>query len=133
MNKIQPTAFRNVGEFLDVLPDEERSIALFLRDIVLSSLSPIEEKLAYNVPFYYGQSRICFIWPASVPWGGNNKGVTLGFCRGYLLSDEINYLEKGNRKEVFSKTFVSLEEIDPDLLKSFLIEAKELDEINYKK
>ncbi|MDX1641781.1 MAG: DUF1801 domain-containing protein [Balneolaceae bacterium] len=83
-----------MDEFLDFLPDDERSIVHYLRDLVLSTLHPIEEKLAYNVPFYYGQSRICYIWPASIPWGGVNHGVILGFCRGYLLSDDIGYLKK---------------------------------------
>lgn len=133
MNKIQPTSFKNVGEFLDVLPDEERSIVLFLRDIILSSLYPVIEKLTYNVPFYYGQSRICFIWPSSIPWGGIKKGVALGFCHGHLLSDNPGYLEKAGRKEVTSKTFLSFENIVRHLVKSYLLEAQEIDKLTKKK
>lgn len=128
MNKIQPTKFNGIGEFLDFLPSDELKIVEHLRNIIFEALPECTEKLAYNVPYYYLHSRVCFVWPASVPWGGIKSGVALGFCQGHLLSDEINYLHKGNRKQVFSKTFTSGQEIDPYLLKSYLFEAKEIDE-----
>ncbi|MBK7172877.1 MAG: DUF1801 domain-containing protein [Bacteroidales bacterium] len=128
MNKFQPVKFRNIDEFLDYLPDEEREIVVFLRQIILESLPECREKLAYNVPFYYKKSRICFIWPPSVPWGNVNiKGVQLGFCNGYLLKDEDGYLEKGNRKQVYWKEYNSIIQVDPDLLREFLFEALAID------
>lgn len=127
LNNIQPTKFTHVGEFLDSLPPGELSMVERLRNIIFVALPQCTEKLAYNVPFYYLNSRICYVWPASVPWGGIDTGVTLGFCKGHLLSDEINYLEKRNRKQILSKTFISEQEIAPYLLKSYLFEAKEID------
>lgn len=128
MSKFQPVKFRNIDEFLDYLPDEEREIVVFLRQIILESLPECREKLAYNVPFYYKKSRICFIWPPSVPWGNVNiKGVQLGFCNGYLLKDEDGYLEKGTRKQVFWKEYNSISQVDPDLLREFLFEALAID------
>ena len=129
MSKIQHTSFRTVGEFLDVIPEEERKIVTALQYIIFECIPECEEKLSYNVPFYYRYSRICYIWPASVPWGGVKSGVSIGFCRGYLLSDEIGYLDKGNRNHVCTKTFHSAEEIEPELLKSYLFEATEIDEM----
>lgn len=129
MKKIQHTKFSSIGEFLDFIPEAELKIVETLRELILESLSPVVEKLAYNVPFYYGNSRTCYIWPASIPWGGIKKGVAIGFCRGNLLSDEHGYLEKRDRKEVFTKTFTSVEEIEPDLLRSYLFEAKEIDNL----
>ncbi len=130
MNKFQHTSFKNVGEFLDYIPEEEREIVETLRAIILECISNSKEKLSYNVPFYYRQSRVCFVWPASVPWGGISSGVALGFCQGHLISDEINYLERGNRKYVRSKTFHSVQEIEPELLQSYLYEAVEIDEMS---
>lgn len=132
MNKIQPQKFKSVGEFLDYLPADELRIVESLRSIILGALPECREKLAYNVPFYYRHFRICFVWPASVPWGGVKAGAAIGFCRGNLLSDEIRYLEKGTRKEVRTKTFTSEQEIEPDLLKSYLFEAREVDEQRHK-
>lgn len=128
MSNIQQTKFKSLGEFLDFLPPNEFTIVEHLRSIIFEELPDCKEKLAYNVPFYYRHSRICFIWPASVPWGGVDDGVALGFCRGNLLSDEIGYLEKQDRKEVRTKTFTSEKQIERDLLRSYLLEAKKIDE-----
>jgi hypothetical protein len=128
MVSTQPTKFKSVGEFLDFLPQNELQIVEHLRNIIFEEIPDCKEKLAYNVPFYYRHSRICFLWPASVPWGGVHAGVTLGFCKGYLITDEINYLEKQDRKQVKTKTFTSEKQIDRDLLRSYLLEAKEIDE-----
>lgn len=127
MTKVQHTKFKSVGEFLDYIPEEELKIVSALRNIILECLPECEEKLSYNVPYYYRHSRICCIWPASIPWGGFDSGVVIGFCRGNQLSDKINYLEKGNRKKVYTKTFHSVDEIEPDLLKSYLYEAIDID------
>lgn len=128
MNNIQPTKFKSLGEFFDFLPADELKIVEHLRGIIYEELPDCEEKLAYNVPFYYRHSRICFLWPASVPWGGVDSGVAIGFCKGHLLSDEIGYLEKQDRKQVRTKTFTSQKQVERDLLRSYLLEAKEIDE-----
>jgi hypothetical protein len=129
MNKIQPVNFRNIDEFLIFLPENELEIVQYLRQLIRDSIPECREKLAYNVPFYYKHSRICFIWPPSVPWGNVKiKGVQLGFCNGYLLKDESNYLEKGNRKQVTWKAFTSVNEIDSELLRSFIHEATLIDD-----
>jgi hypothetical protein len=128
MNRFQQTKFKSIGEFLDFIPEEEQILVESLRKIIFECIPDCEERLAYNVPYYYRHSRICYLWPASVPWGGVDAGVSIGFCRGNLLPDETGYLEKGNRKEVYTKTFTSQKQIDRDLLKSFLYEAKEIDD-----
>lgn len=129
MDKMQNVNFNSVEEFLDYLPDKEREIVDYLREIILECIPDCQEKLSYNVPYYYKHSRICFIWPASVPWGNVKlKGVQLGFCMGNLLQDDINYLEKGNRKQVYSKTFFNITDIDVDLLRTYLFDAVEVDE-----
>jgi hypothetical protein len=129
MNKFQNLKFNNVDEFLDYLPENERKLVEVLRNITLNSLPNPVEKLAYNVPYYYLNSRVCYIWPASVPWGNVKfKGVALGFCNGYLLHDDLNWLEKGSRKQVYTKTFQSINEIETDIVKTYLFEAAEVDE-----
>jgi len=129
MNKFQNVKFNNVDEFLDFLPENELEIVEFLRTVVFDCISNCREKLSYNVPYYYRHSRVCFIWPASVPWGNVKKnGVLFGFCRGNLLNDDVNWLERGERKQVYTKTFTRIDEIYVDLLKGYIFEAVELDE-----
>lgn len=126
---MQNVDFRSVEEFLDYLPDREREIVDYLRELIIECIPECKEKLSYNVPYYSKHSRICFIWPASVPWGNvKMNGVQLGFCKGYLLPDDFNYLEKGNRKQVYSKTFFDIKEIDVDLLRAYLFDAVDVDE-----
>lgn len=126
--KMQDVSFSDVGEFLEYLPEKERHIVDVLRNIVLDCIPGCREKLSYNVPFYSRKTNICFIWPGSVGWGGvNNAGVRFGFTKGYLLRDELAYLEKGNRKQVYWRDFFSVSEIEPDVLKAYIFEAVEID------
>ncbi len=122
--------FSGVDDFLSFLPEDERRITNLLRSIVKEALPEAQEKLSYNVPFYRIHANICFIWPGAVLWGKQRSydGVRMGFTRGHLLSNDGEYLDKGDRKEVYWKDFLSTSEIDADLLRSFLYEAAEIDE-----
>lgn len=127
--KMQNVSFESIDEFLEFLPDNELKIVEILRKIIFSCIPDIEEKFSYNVPFYKRHSNICYIWPSSVQWGNvKNTGVQFGFNKGYLMQDEINWLEKGNRKQVFWKTFHSVKEIEIELLKAYIFEAAFVDE-----
>lgn len=129
MPSLQPIKFRSLDDFFCQLQGNEQAIVQDLRDIVLNSIPNVREKLSYNVPYYYRHQRICFIWPASVPWGNvKQNGVLFGFCQGHLLTDELAYLDRGNRKQVYTKTYTMPDEIDRTLLQAYLAEALEVDE-----
>lgn len=120
-----------MADSLAYLPPAELKIVEYLRALVLQCLPDGKEKLAYNVPFYYRYSRICFIWPGAVPWGKVKDGVELGFCNGHLLSDN-SYLNGGSRKEVYIKTFNSVKDIDATIVRQLLYEAVVIDEALYR-
>lgn len=50
--------------------------------------------------FYHRNARVCFLYPASLPYSGISTGVSFGFNKGYLLSNEQGLLDMGTRKEV---------------------------------
>ncbi len=126
---MQEVDFGGIEEFLVFLPEDELKIVELLRKIIFHCIPDIEEKISYNVPFYKRHSNICYIWPSSVQWGNVKlSGVQFGFNKGYLMQDEINWLEKGNRKQVYYKTFHSVKEIDIELLKAYIFEAAYTDE-----
>ncbi|MCD6013604.1 MAG: hypothetical protein K0Q79_3466 [Flavipsychrobacter sp.] len=127
---MQSVDFRSVDEFLDYLPADELKIVERLRKIIFDSVPGITEKLSYNVPFYKMNTGMFFIWPAAILWGKTKSytGVRFGFQQGYLLADEINYLDKGERKQVYYKDFLSIKDIDTELLKSYIFEAVVVDE-----
>jgi hypothetical protein len=120
--------FQSFVEFWDFLPQQERIIVDVLRQIVQTHLpKSCKEKLAYNVPFYYGNRRICLIWPGSVPWGGIKSGVLLGFCQGFRLADLDNYLKHGTNKQVFYRIYQTVDEIDEAAIAALIKEAVEID------
>ncbi|PTB94279.1 DUF1801 domain-containing protein [Marivirga lumbricoides] len=129
MGNPQQVKYRNIGDFLEDLPESELNIVNYLREIILENAPECVEKLAYNVPFYYRHYRMCFIWPASIPWGSVNEGVALGFSYGAHISG----LEVIPKQEVGRKIYYSIDEIDKQEVISLLNEAILLDEEIYKK
>ncbi|MBL0047283.1 MAG: DUF1801 domain-containing protein [Bacteroidetes bacterium] len=123
-NKIK---FHSYLEFWEQLSTNERQITDVLRQIITQNIAQTKEKLAYNVPYYYGKRRICFIWPASIPFGGFKNGVMLGFCYGNLLPDIPKYLIHGTNKQVYYRIFHSVEEINESAIVSLLQEAIQVD------
>ncbi|MCK9208331.1 MAG: DUF1801 domain-containing protein [Salinivirgaceae bacterium] len=127
--KMQNVSYKSVDEMLGFLPDDELKMTIFLRKLILDCIPGCQEKLSYNVPYYKRHANICFIWPASVTWGNTKTydGIRLGFTKGCLLSDELNFLDKGDRKQVYWKDFTDIKQIDADLIKTYIFEAVEID------
>jgi hypothetical protein len=129
-SKMQNISFDTVEDFLDFLPADEVRIVNVLRMLVLDCMPYAIEKLSFNVPFYKRHKTVCFIWPASVFWGSKKtyEGVRFGFANGYLMQDEIGYLNKGDRKQIYWRDFTSVSEIDVSLLRAYLFEAMMIDD-----
>ena len=123
MGNPQKIKFRNVDDFLENLPAEELQIVEVLREIVQECIPEVKEKLSYNVPFYTRFSRICYIWPASVPWGGVEEGVCFGLVQGHLLSTVTT-----EAKQISKQIFKNIKEIDVEQLKEQIYEAVVIDE-----
>ena len=126
---MQNVSFKSVEEFLDFLPDDELKITEILRELITNCIPDVTEKLSYNVPYYKRKKNICFLWPASVLWGKKKtyEGVRFGFVNGHLLNDDINYLHKGDRKQVYWKDFTTVTKTDLEILKTYLLDAVILD------
>jgi len=121
--------YPSLDAFYDFLPSNELQVAQMLRQLIYDSVPICTEKLSYNVPFFYGQKSICFIWPGSVLWGKKKSynGVRLGLTHGYLLDNSMEYFEEGNRKYVIHRDFLSPQDIDHDIVKAYLQQAAEID------
>jgi len=128
MKPDHPVKIRSLLQLFDLLPENEKIIVDVLRQIILETLpSTCKEKLAFNVPYFYGKRGICIIWPAAIPRGGIKQGVLLGFWQGNKLKDTDNYLTHGTNKKVFYKIFKSVEEINEPAIVKLLKEAVKLD------
>src|SRR5688500_8638119 len=119
---------KSVSHLYEVLPEYERITVDVLRQIIKAHLpASCKEKIAYNVPFFYGNKGICIVYPAFIPRGGIKKGVLLGFWYGYQLKDPDNYLTHGTNKQIYYKIYNSVEEINEKAIARLLKEALNLD------
>lgn len=120
---------KSLTELYDLLPENEMIIVDVLRSLIKDTLPDhCLEKISYNVPFFCGKKGICIIWPSTIPRGGINEGVLLGFWYGNRLSDEDHYLLHGTNKQVFYKIFKDPDQIDEKAVVKLLKEAIKLDE-----
>jgi hypothetical protein len=130
--------FGDVDEMISTLPRDERVIVNRLRALIAECVPKAEEKAYYGlgVPFYRHNKLICFIWPPSVYWDPrgkkketqNPKGTSLGFCQGYLMSNEDGVLLAEGRKQVYVLYVKSMKELDESQIRSLLFEAAMIDE-----
>jgi hypothetical protein len=124
---------QSVDEIIAGLPKNEQVIVKRLRALILECLPKATEKKNYEVPFYTHNRMICFIWPPSIYWGPkkeslNKKGVTLGFCQGYLFANDDRALLAEGRKQVYCMYFNSVKEIDDEQIRRLLFEAEMIDD-----
>jgi hypothetical protein len=131
---MQQVSFGSIAECLDFLPEDELQITEFLRALIWECVPEVEERLSFNVPYYFRNAGLFFIWPGSVGWGkATYKGVRFGFQSGYLIPDEIGYLDKAGRKMIYWRDFHSVAEIDVDVLRAYIFEAVLVDDQKVKR
>ncbi|MBN1952657.1 MAG: hypothetical protein JW801_15755 [Bacteroidales bacterium] len=119
----------SIEDFLDYLPDDERDIADYLRELILDAIPDCREKFIGGIPVYFRHGKICYIRPAAIPRGNVPAyGVQIGFFQGYRMTNDDRYLEKGRRVRVFTKIFAECCEVDPARIRSLLFEATVFDQ-----
>lgn len=109
--KVDPQ--RNIEVLFDTLPETERITAGILRDLVRENLPDVREKLSWGAPFYHAWQSICFIRPASIPWGKIQAGVALGFTGADQL-DHGGWLDLTEGKSIGRRVFLRPEDIAVD-------------------
>jgi len=71
-------------------------------------------------------------WNCYGNWGSTVwEGVEFGFNNGCLLADEDRYLDRGKRKQVFTRRFFSVQDVKRNInrLRALLMEAAEVNEL----
>lgn len=121
--------FTSAQELFDFLPGDERTLMEQLREFIISEAPDLKERLSFNILAYKGRRDVCFIWPASVLWGGKKtyEGVRFGFSHADLLSDPTGYLERGSRKQVYWRDLQQFSKTDERMLRQLLAQAVERD------
>ncbi len=113
MNEVEDYIYRHEGE--------QRAVLLYLDQLFTRTLN-LKSRLRYRIPFYDGQSWICYLNPLK-------KGaVELAFIRGNELSNAQGLLEARGRKQVRGLILDRVSDIPEDLLYEVIQEAILLDE-----
>jgi hypothetical protein len=120
--------YKDFDSFFEACLPAEQAVISRIRDLIQANFPELKEKFAYGVPYYWGRSRICFLYPASFPYSGLDAGVNLGFARGHLLSDAQGLLVMGDRKEVGYIKLGAGRDVREDVLLEILHEAVLVDE-----
>ncbi|MBK8498713.1 MAG: DUF1801 domain-containing protein [Flavobacteriales bacterium] len=117
--------FATAQELLDFLPADERALMERLREFIISQAPGLKERLSFNILAYKQRRDVCFIWPASVLWGGKKtyEGVRFGFSHANLLDDPSGYLQRGSRKQVYWRDLQQFTKTDERMLSQLLAQA----------
>lgn len=132
-----PKNSRSFEEILFRLPKAEQALVKRLRTLIMECIPKATEHVYDDVdfPFYRHNRLICYIIPASVYWKKGSttetqheKGTTLGFNQGYLMSNEEGTLLAEGRKQVYVMYFKTLKDLDEQQVRARLFEAAMIDD-----
>ena len=107
---------RLVDEYIESLPNEKREIAEQVREMILSLIPHVQEKLSFKIPFYHYHGMFCYINEVK-------DGIDLGLCSGKDLIDVLPQLEQGKRVMVASVIIRSKKEIQTKQIEEVLLTA----------
>ena len=107
---------RLVDEYIESLPNEKREIAEQVREMILSLIPHVQEKLSFKIPFYHYHGMFCYLNEVK-------DGIDLGLCRGKDLIDVLPQLEQGKRVMVASVIIRSKKEIQTKQIEEVLLTA----------
>lgn len=98
-------------------PEPFRSILLHLQAMIEHTVSGVDLKYKYKVPFFYIVGKpFCYL-------NQSKDYVDVGFCNGSLLTVHTEHLTIAGRKTIRSLRYTSLEEINDTVLVAILQDA----------
>lgn len=100
-----------------------------LRETILHAHPKMTERFMFNTAMFGVKNELCYLVVLN-----KNKGIEIGFHRGFQMSNEQGLLESKKRKFIHGVTFKNLEDFKNKeaSFKEILQEAIILDEINEK-
>lgn len=109
---------RKVDDYIESLPDAKREIAEALRELILTTVPQVEEKLSFKIPFYHYFGMFCYLNEVE-------EGIDVGFCRGKDLVFAWPQLQLRGRVMVASVVITEKKEIQTLRLEHLLLAASQ--------
>lgn len=107
---------KTVDEYIDQLPEEKAGLVQIVRNLMLSLVPGIQEKLSFRIPFYHYYGMFSYL-------NATKNGVDVGFCRGRDLTDVFPQLQVKRRAIVATVTVRADKDIDTLQLEQIIIAA----------
>jgi hypothetical protein len=117
-----------VQGFISSQERPKRDIMTILRSWILDLGPHTQERISYKVPFFNFYGNLCYLSP-------KEEGVELSFVKGYEIEDEHGLLESRGRKQIRSRIFYSVAELEEfeDHVRRLLNQAAILNEFQFKR
>ena len=108
----------SVSSYIQNQPAKARVLMQTLRNRIVESMPYCDEKVTYDIPFFYYKRRMCYLYLSKK----KKDVVLLGFCQGAQLSNEQGLLV-GNGKVIRVIEFDLNQTQDLDLVQEVINEA----------
>lgn len=105
-----------VDQYIFNLSADQQGIAGKVRQLLLTLVPGIQEKLSFKIPFYHYYGMFCYI--NAIP-----NGIDVGFCRGKDLADAFEHLELKGRAIVATVALHSVNDIQQKELREIIVAA----------
>ena len=117
---------------VDFIENQEPFISALmnqLRNLILNTHPKMRERFLFNTAMFGVKNELCYFVVLN-----KNKGIEVGFHRGFQMSNEQGLLESKKRKFIHGITFIDQKDLKnkETIFKEILQEAIILDEINEK-
>jgi hypothetical protein len=118
-----------VQNFIATRDYPQREIMTILRSWIRDLGPHTTEKISHAVPTFSFYGQLCYLAPTT------DSGVDLAFVKGYGIDDEDKFLESKGRKQIRSRTFYSVAELEEfeEPVRRLLNQAAILNEYQYKR
>jgi hypothetical protein len=119
----------SIEDFIESQEPLNAALMNQLRNSILNAHPKMRERFLFNTAMFGVKNELCYFVVLN-----KNKGIEVGFHRGFQMSNEQGLLESKKRKFIHGITFKDLEDLKNKeaIFKEILQEAIILDEIHEK-
>ena len=119
----------SIEDFIESQEPVNTALMNQLRNLILNAHPKMRERFLFNTAMFGVKNELCYFVVLN-----KNKGIEVGFHRGFQMSNEQGLLESKKRKFIHGITLKDLEDLKNKeaIFKEILQEAIILDEINEK-
>lgn len=115
-----------VDTYIESLPETKAEIASLVRELLISTVTGIEERFSFKIPFYHYYGMFCYI-------NATKEGIDVGFCRGKDLVLTFPQLQMTSRVMVASLLLRTKKDINQLELPAIIAAAAAWNEEAYHK